>query len=148
MKKILFCLSVLLIFTACVTFRVEEDEVFAIIELINVGKVEELTNICQTPFLLDGEIIALANDVKTLWSNLKEVGFKLSKPHVQEIIPVTDSTARMFSESWEVSVFFNKYVPENSVVARIKTEKGTFLLLLDGEIQGFAQIIGFKGPEI
>ena len=148
MKKSLIVLSVFLIITACVTFVVEEDEVLAIIELINGAKVDELTNICQTPFLLDGEIIALADDVKTLWANLKSVGFKINKPEVMEITPVTDDTAKLFSDSWEVSVFFEKYVPENSVVAKIKSENGTFLLLLDGEIMGFAQILGFKGPEV
>jgi hypothetical protein len=146
MKKILIPLICLIVISSCVTFEVDEDEVTKVIKLINKGDSEKLAKITQTPFLLDAEIIALEDDAALFWNNLAEAEFSLANPELVDIIPVEEGTYKLFSESWEVEVFFQKYVPENSVVAEIKTDNGSILLLLDGEKKGCAQILGIKGP--
>ena len=139
-------MMLLLLIPSCITFKVDENEAGKIISLINAGDVEKLTAITATPFLLDGEIIALPDDAGFLWQNLKEAGFALQNPLLAGLAPVTDETYKLFSEDWEVSVFFKKYVPKDSKLAEIKTADGTYLLLLDGNRRGSAQILGMRGP--
>jgi hypothetical protein len=146
MKKIIIPLICMIALASCVTFEVDEDEVTKIIKLINKGDSEKLAKITQTPFLLDAEIIALEDDAALYWKNLTQAKFSLVNAQLVDIIPVEEGTHKLFSESWEVEVFFNKYVPPHSVVAEIKADNGGFLLLLDGEKKGYAQILGIKGP--
>jgi hypothetical protein len=146
MKKILIPFVCLMLIASCVTFEVDEDEVTKIVKLINTGDSKKLAQITQTPFLLDAEIIALKDDAALFWDNLAEAKFSLDNPQLVDIIPVEEETYKLFSESWEVEMFFQKYVPEDSVVAEMKAENGSVLLLLDGEKKGYAQILGIKGP--
>jgi len=146
MKKILIPLICIFVIASCVTFEVDEDEVSKIIKLINTGDSTKLAQLTQTPFLLDAEIIALEDDAALFWKNLAEARFSLANPQLVDIIPVAEETYKLFSESWEVEVFFKKYVPPRSVVAEIKADNGSVLLLLDGEKKGHAQILGIKGP--
>jgi hypothetical protein len=146
MKKILLLAAGVILIASCVTFKVDEDQVEKIIRLINKNDTEKLTKITATPFLLDAEIIALQGDAALLWENLKQAGFTLANARLVDLIPVKEDTYKLFSPSWEVEVFFKKYVPAKSVVARIQADNGSFLLLLDGEKKGYAQILGIKGP--
>jgi hypothetical protein len=146
MKKILIPLICMIVLASCVTFEVDEDEVTKIIKLINTGDTKKLAKITQTPFLLDAEIIALQDDAALYWKNLAQAKFGLVNAQLVDIIPVEAETYKLFAESWEVEVFFTKYVPPHSMVAKIKADNGNFLLLLDGEKKGYAQILGIKGP--
>jgi hypothetical protein len=147
MKKIPILLAgVLLLLGACVTFKVDEDQVTKIIKLINSGDTDKLARVTRVPFLLDGEIIALQDDAGLLWKNLAQAGFTLQNAALADLIPVKEDTYKLFADTWEVEVFFKKYVPPKSMVAQIKADNGDFLLLLDGEKKGYAQILGIKGP--
>jgi hypothetical protein len=147
MKKIPILLAgVLLLLGACVTFKVDEDQVAKIIKLINSGDTDKLARVTRVPFLLDGEIIALQDDAGLLWKNLAQAGFTLQNAALADLIPVKEDTYKLFADTWEVEVFFKKYVPPKSMVAQIKADNGDFLLLLDGEKKGYAQILGIKGP--
>jgi hypothetical protein len=147
MKKIPILLAgVLLLLGACVTFKVDEDQVAKIIKLINSGDTDKLARVTRVPFLLDGEIIALQDDAGLLWKNLAQAGFTLQNAALADLIPVKEDTYKLFADTWEVEVFFKKYVPPKSMVAQVKADNGDFLLLLDGEKKGYAQILGIKGP--
>jgi hypothetical protein len=147
MKKIPILLAgVMLLLGACVTFKVDEDQVAKIIKLINSGDTDKLARVTRVPFLLDGEIIALQDDAGLLWKNLAQAGFTLQNAALADLIPVKEDTYKLFADTWEVEVFFKKYVPPKSMVAQVKADNGDFLLLLDGEKKGYAQILGIKGP--
>jgi hypothetical protein len=147
MKKIPILLAgVMLLLGACVTFKVDEDQVTKIIKLINSGDTDKLARVTSVPFLLDGEIIALQDDAGLLWKNLAQAGFTLQNAALADLIPVKEDTYKLFADTWEVEVFFKKYVPPKSMVAQVKADNGDFLLLLDGEKKGYAQILGIKGP--
>jgi hypothetical protein len=147
MKKIPILLAgVMLLLGACVTFKVDEDQVTKIIKLINSGDTDKLARVTRVPFLLDGEIIALQDDAGLLWKNLAQAGFTLQNAALADLIPVKEDTYKLFADTWEVEVFFKKYVPPKSMVAQVKADNGDFLLLLDGEKKGYAQILGIKGP--
>jgi hypothetical protein len=147
MKKIpILFAGMLLVLGACVTFKVDEDEITKIIKLINAGDNKKLAQITQIPFLLDGEIIALQDDAGLLWQNLAQAKFTMRNAELVELVPVDKDTYKLFADTWEVDVFFKKYVPPKSMLAKLKADNGNFLLLLDGEKKGYAQILGIKGP--
>jgi hypothetical protein len=131
--------------TACATFVVTEKEAAQVIALINRGDAETLASITATPFLLDGEIIALPGDALILWKNLKEAGVNMANAKIVSLTPLRPDDWQRFSSSWEVSVFFKKYVPKNTKLAEIDSDSGKFLLLLGGEKLKRAGIIGIKG---
>ncbi len=132
--------------SSCATLVVVNGkEVDKVVALVNAGDAEMLEKLTTQPFLLDGEIIALPGDAGILWRNLKAAGFTLRGAGVLRLIPVVEGTSRLFADTWEVSVFFKKYVPANGTIAEIRTDSGRYLLLLGGyALDGYARVIGLK----
>jgi hypothetical protein len=144
MKKFVLLLAGIALVASCVTFKVDENEVTKVISLINKGETDKLAAITAMPFLLDGEIIALQSDSLVLWTNLKAAGITFNNAQLAELISIKEDTFKLFADTWEVSVFFKKHVPANAKLARLQTDNGGFLLLLDGERKGHAMILGIK----
>jgi hypothetical protein len=142
---VVLALILILSLTACPTFTVTEDEAAKVIALINAGDADTLASITAVPFLLDGEIIALEGDALILWKNLKEAGVTMNNARIESLTALREDDWQKFSSSWEVSVFFKKYVPKGTKLAEIDSDSGKFLLLLDGKKLGRASIIGLKG---
>ena len=150
MKKLLCgpgCLALLVVLaiSACATFEVTEEEAAKVIALINKGDVQTLASITAVPFLLDGEIIALEGDALILWTNLKKAGVAMKNASIVSLSPLREDDWQRFSSSWEVNVFFKKYVPQDTKLAEIECDDGRFLLLLDGRTKKHASIVGIKG---
>lgn len=135
-----------ILFSSCASLRFEqkEEDVLALVSLINRGETETLSRLSQTPFLLDREILMLEKDTKTVWKNLTDAGFSLNQPALEKIEPVTDESYKTFAEAMEIEVYFQKYVPETAKIAHVETEGGPCLFILNDKQDGYPMILGMK----
>ncbi len=134
------------LFFSCSSMPPKESHVERIAALINDGNAEKLIDLSQTPFLFDGEIILMGDDVKTLWNNLKKADFRMPRARILKIEPVGETGYKKFSDSMEVRVYFKKYLSKKPVIAQIETDSGRYYLLLSGRKGIYPLIYGFKGP--
>ncbi|RKX73555.1 MAG: hypothetical protein DRP87_18710 [Spirochaetes bacterium] len=135
-----------IVFTSCATvpFAGRERNILKVVDLINRGNTNQLISLSQIPFLLDGEIIMLEKDLEFLWENFASARLAIPDPRVAETRPASESSHEIFASSMEVEVFWKKYLPEASFIARIVSDNGEFLLILGGRQRGFPLIYGFK----
>jgi len=139
-------LVVLLASCASIQRSKDEGNIDRISELINTGQSEKLTAMTELPFLLDQEIIVLAQDVETFWSTIVEVGFKVEEPSLERGAKVTPESYKEFYDSMEVETFFKKYLKKQSRLLELKTNTGQRILLLVTDTLFTRSIHGFKGP--
>jgi len=146
-KKIIFLFfgAVLLWSCATVPFIQRESSIKSVVELINTGNHAKLSELSEIPFLLDGEIIVMPGDVSFFWETALKNGLSISGYTIESVGPPDAGDSAVFSESREIAMFFAKYVPEDSSIAKIKASSGTFYLLLNGKEGKYPRIIGFKG---
>ena len=124
--------------------RIHEDDVLEAAELIAAGENEILASRSALPFLLDGEILMMKGDTRSLWKNLAESGFALKAPRVTSLEPAGEESYLLFDDSMEVKSWFAKYVPETGTIARIDGEKYSLLLVMNGSSEGAAVILGMR----
>lgn len=136
--------AVLLSSCASVRFAQKEEDVLAVVSLINGGEAEMLSRLSQTPFLFDREILMLEKDTKTVWNNLAGADFSLKRPAVRKIEPVSEESYKSFADVMEIEVFFEKYVPETAKIAHVETEDGPCLFILNDKKDDYPRILGMK----
>ena len=148
MKKLPYLLVLVVLLASCASIQRSKDEgnIDRISELINTGQSEKLTAMTELPFLLDQEIIVLAQDVETFWSTIVEVGFKVEEPSLERGAKVTPESYKEFYDSMEVETFFKKYLKKQSRLLELKTNTGQRILLLVTDTLFTRSIHGFKGP--
>lgn len=147
MKKITLFLIVIAL-VGCVSLQQQyHNAADDVIDLINDGKADELSDMTQTPFLLDGEIVILDNDMKDFWQNIIKAGFGVKNPSIVEPYPVGENTFKEFAKTMEVESYFKKYISEKGHVVVVETDKFKLLLIMDKAKKNKTKIIGFKGPE-
>ncbi|HUV06925.1 MAG TPA: hypothetical protein VMX75_04295 [Spirochaetia bacterium] len=150
MKKIFILLLTLTVVAVvgCVSLKQQyHDTAEDVIELINKGETEKLSEMTQTPFILDGEIIILKNDMASFWQNIVKADFKIEGPTVIEASPANEETYKRFAGTMEVETYFKKYLSDKGHVIVIETDRFMLLLLMDKTKKGKIRIIGFKGPD-
>lgn len=142
-------LLVALFAASCTTVPVSQREkrVEVLLEELNTGDVERLMELSALPFLLDGEIIVLERDVRTMWTNLREVGFSFQAATVQDLGAVTADTYRQFADTMDVRVWFERHAAEDAGLARVGTSHGTFLIVTGDREGRTPKIFGFTGPQ-
>jgi len=129
---------------ASVTFIQKEEDVLALVGLINRGDIVTLSALSSVPFLFDREILTMNQDPGILWSNLAAAGFSLPGAVVVKIDRVDEKTSTLFDDSMEVRVFFSKYVPDTARFAVLEAEGTSAILILDGKREGYPKILGMK----
>ena len=132
---------------SCVSVPQREGRVEALLEELNTAGIDRLVELSATPFLLDGEIIALEQDVRTMWTNLRDVGFTFASASIQELGPVTDQTYLLFADTMDARVWFDRYAAEDAGLARVDTSHGSFLIVTGSRVGRVPMIFGFTGPE-
>lgn len=137
-------LLVVLFAVSCATLT--DKRILRTVDQIETGETELLIKVTQLPFLLDGEIIQRQEEVKLLWGGFREAGFSIRNPVILDRHPVTIKDADLFSPSREVSLFFEKYLLDNSEVIHLRGDNGEFYLILKGRCFGSPLYRGFKGP--
>jgi hypothetical protein len=151
MKKIpagLILIFLLIIFASCTTMKAVPGNrsVERFIELYNSGDTERMTEMTSVPMLIDGEIVARSSDADFFWSRLSDVGFNFSSMENYTVELITENSQFLFGNTKEVSLFFDKYVPDTAVIVKIYNPGGDFILLLSGRKGRYPFIFGFTGP--
>lgn len=139
---------ILIAFSSCTTMKAvpKEKAIERFIELYNTGDTARMTEMTSIPMLIDGEIVARNNDADFFWNSLAQAGFTLDGSESYTVEPINSNSSLLFGDSMEVSTFFTKYVPETSVIVRVKGPVGDFILLLSGRKGRYPFIFGFTGP--
>jgi hypothetical protein len=140
-------LAIVLLFASCSTMQRMSDEKGAawVAQQLNDGNAAELAVISSSPFLLDGEIIALPEDTAVFWNGLAKAGVKLD-PELSQALAVGADTWREFGSTRDVQVFFGKYVAEGARLFELPTANGRRVLVLYRSSWGSRKLYGFKGP--
>lgn len=140
-------LAVLFILASCSTLQRMSDEKGAawVAQRLNEGDSAALAATSASPFLLDGEIIALPEDTATFWDGMVKAGVKLD-PELSAAVPVGADTWREFGSTRDVQVFFGRYVADGARLFELPTSKGRKALVLYRSSWGSRTIYGFKGP--
>lgn len=125
---------------------VDQGDVRQVTDLINSGQSAKLSAMSATPFLLDGEIVALRSDVVTLWDTVVKAGFRLSDASLARSIAVTADSYREFAGTMEVKAFFDSQVKQGTRILELHTADGVRVLLLLRDAWFKRTLIGFKGP--
>jgi hypothetical protein len=123
-----------------------EPGVYKLVDLINKGGINEVKGLSDAPFLFDGEILLLSDDVNSLWNNLKSAGFKLEGAKIASIERLGADSYKAFADSLDARVFFSKYLNQDTSLVRIAAQNGVWLFLLNREVAGFPRIQGMRGP--
>jgi hypothetical protein len=147
LSRIAIAFAILLVFASCTSLQRMSDEKGAawVAQRLNEGDAAELAAISSSPFLLDGEIIALPEDTATLWNGLAKAGLKLD-PELSRALAVGADTWREFGSTRDVQVFFGKYVAEGARLFELPTANGRHVLVLYRSSWGSRKLYGFKGP--
>jgi hypothetical protein len=124
----------------------DQGNVENVAKLINTGQSAKLAAMSTTPFLVDGEIVALKADVAGFWEGIIKAGYKVEGPALGDAAPVAPDSYKRFANTMEVKSFFAQYVKKDTRILELKTvSKGTILLIIHDS--WFSKTIqGFKGP--
>ena len=141
--------AIVLLLASCTTLQRMSDEQGAswVARQLNEGDAAELATVSASPFLLDGEIIALPEDTARFWDGMVKAGLKL-EAEVSRAVPVAvdGDTWREFGSTRDVQVFFGKYVDEGARLFEIPAPGGRHVLVLYRSSWGSRKLYGFKGP--
>lgn len=134
---------------SCATVPVSQrdNQVEKLIGELNTADIDRVMELSARPFLFDGEIIILESDLRTMWTNLREVGFTFDAATVTELGPTNETSYRSFADSMEVRVWFEKYAAEDAALATVETSYGTFLIVTGDRLKRLPYIFGFTGPQ-
>ncbi len=146
--KLLFFLTMSFLFFSCTTmnesFYEKAGEVVA--DQINNGMDDTLIDESLYPFAFETEILVTENQIHLLWNGLIEAGYLLTSPQITMVRPALLDDYILFSESWEMRTFFEKYIHKDDRFVQIDGEKSSLILLLRKEDKDFS-ILGMKEAE-
>ncbi|MBF9017310.1 MULTISPECIES: hypothetical protein [unclassified Oceanispirochaeta] len=148
MKSIKFIALLLLValMTSCAGLGsgVKDDDVLAVIEMMNAGQTEALVESSVLPFVFDGEILESETQINLLWSGLNKAGYVLDNPLILQQRPVMAEDASIFSETWEIKTYFKNLLTENDTYVEVQGAAGKLHMVLRPSKTG-VQIAAWKG---
>ena len=147
LSRVAIALAVVLLFASCTSLQRMSDERGAawVAQELNGGNAADLAAVSSSPFLLDGEIIALPADTAAFWNGMAKAGLKLD-PELSRAVEIGADSWREFGSSRDVKVFFEKYVAEGARLFELRTVDGRKVLVLYRASWGSRRLYGFKGP--
>lgn len=80
-----------------------------------------------------------------MWRNLSINGFRLDPAEISEVGKVDDTSYLVFSDTSEMRIFFEKYVPKGSTIAAVESDGREYYLLIGKVSGGYPQILGITG---
>ena len=146
----LACVSAaILVLASCASLQRAWDQgnVEAVAKLINERQPEKLAAMSSTPFLVDGEIVALKGDVASFWRGIVKAGFRVEGVTLGQGSGLTGESYKQFADTMEVKTFFAQYVKKDARILEMRTStSGDRILLILRESGSSKTIYGFKGP--
>jgi len=147
LTRIAVGIAIVFLLASCTTLQRMSDEQGAswVARQLNEGDTAALAALSASPFLLDGEIIALPEDTAVFWDGMVKAGLKL-EAEVSRAVEIKGDTWRELGSSRDVQVFFGKYVKEGARLLELPTTSGRRVLVLYRSSWGSRNLYGFKGP--
>ncbi len=145
---IIASLLIVLFTGACATVPPAQNEarVDELVDVVNELDAERMLEQSARPFLFDSEIIELSNDLYVMWRSVYNSGFSLPNASIESIREVNSDTWREYGESLEMRAYFERHLPEDATIARIRAQQAGFDLILGDERNGLPKVYGLKGP--
>jgi hypothetical protein len=145
MRIIVLITAVTALLASCASFKagVKESDPLVVCEHINKGDSDTLSEVSVLPFVFDTEILESDSQIRSLWSGIIEAGYKAKDPRVKEFRAATPADASLFSDSWEIRTYFKNLILEDDMLARIKTDTGSIILILRPEKGSGSRIVAF-----
>jgi hypothetical protein len=141
--------AALLALSSCASLQRSWDQgnVEMVARLIDEGQPKKLAAMSSTPFLVDGEIVALKDDVASFWNGIVRAGFRVEGATLGQGWPLTAESYKQFADTMEVRTFFAQYVKKDARILEMRTSTSGDRILLIFRDRWFSKTIyGFKGP--
>jgi len=141
--------ALVVILSSCASIQRSWDQsnVEMVVQLVNDGQAQKLAAMSATPFLVDGEIVALKPDVASFWSGIVKAGFRVEGATLAQGVALTDESYKQFADTMEVKSFFAQYLKKDARILELRTAtSGDRILLILGGGWPTKTIYGFKGP--
>ncbi len=147
LSRVAIALAIVLLFTSCASLQRMSDERGAawVAQELNGGNAAGIAAVSSSPFLLDGEVIALPADIVAFWNAMVKAGVKLD-PELSRAVEIGADSWREFGSSRDVKMFFENYVAEGARLFELQAADGRRVLVLYRASWGSRQLYGFKGP--
>lgn len=140
-----FGCAFLIALTSCRTAPVPQrpGRVEALVEELQSAQIDRLVELTARPFLFDGEIIVLEQDIERMWRNLREEGFAFDDAVVTAVGAIDEDSRRSFGVGADVDAWFERYAAEGAGAATVETSFGTFLIVTGERAGRVPTIAGF-----
>jgi hypothetical protein len=137
----------LLALSSCASIQRGADEgvVKRVAALINSGDSKSLASMSVSPFLVDGEIVPLPDDVAAFWVGIAAAGFKVDGAALDTGSPVAADSFKQFAGTTEVRFWFSRYAKGARVIS-LQASGGRHILLVARPDWFTWKLLGFKGP--
>ena len=148
MKRYVIMAAALAVLASCASMDAARDEGDArwLGDLMAAGNAAELVRSSSAPFLLDGEIVALAADVAAFWESAVKADLGMQGLKLAAVVPAAGDGYKEFADTFDVKTFFPKYAGKDARILRIVFASGKRMLVIVGT-EGFSRkIYGFRGP--
>jgi hypothetical protein len=147
LSRVAIALGIVLLFVSCTSLSLESDEGGAsyVVSLLNGKRSARLAAISASPFLVDGEIVALRDDVATFWEGIVQAELEVD-PDLSRAVSVDTETWRMFGSTRDLQLFFRKPVDEGARLFDLVTADNRHMLVVYRVQEGKPLLYGCKGP--
>jgi len=140
-------IAIVFLLASCTTLQRTTDEGGAayMAGLLNNGRAVKLAKLSSSPFLVDGEIIALPEDTAAFWEGVVKAGIRLDQEPVRSAAVRTE-TWKEFGSTRDVQLFFDKPGLKGARLFELATLDGRRVLVLYWSSKKSVRLHGFKGP--
>ncbi len=143
--KYLFFFTITFVFFSCSSMDGSffEESGTALADQINEGMKETLVEESLYPFAFESEILVSENQVQLLWSGLIDSGYRIPSPRTVTNRPAVLEDYLLFSESWEMRTFFEKYLKEDDRLVEVEGTGSSLYFLIRRDEKEFS-LLGMK----
>ena len=145
-KNTLLITMTVLLFFSCSTFKngYFEKTGLTVADEINQGMHETLVSQSANPFVFETELLVSDTQLNMFWQGLTASGYSLDAPVVLQNRPiVVGQDYKLFSNSWEIRTFFEKYLNKNDSLVEVQGSDSSCLMIIRKTDQDF-EILGWK----
>jgi hypothetical protein len=140
--------AAVLALASCATLQKSADAgvVHRVAALLDAGDAKGLAALSAVPFLVDGDVVVLPDDVAAFWAAAVKGGFKVAGAALDAGTAVGADSYGQFASTMEVKSYFARYVPTGSRIIDLTSSSGARLRLLVHSGFFSTRLYGMKGP--
>ena len=143
--KYMFFFIMTFIFFSCSSMNNSffEKSGASVADQINDGMTRTLVEESLYPFAFESEILVSENQVQLLWEGLIGGEYKILSPRTVMNRPAVPADYQLFSESWEMRTFFEKYLKEDDRLVKVEGTDSSLYFLIRRNDKDFS-LLGMK----